>query len=403
MSKVVGNTVGVPNPKTDWNQTDETKADVILNKPTKLSQFENDVPYAKQGEVDETIIQVWGDMGALHMLINDKADASQIPTHVSELKNDAGYISEHQDISGKADKGTTLAEYGITDAISITREVYEDEIDSLGTGTFIYKVIGSSNNLNYNEVNFSPYYLLVTQRNDKAWQHRIYNGIYQCRDGEFSWFSDTVWNEWKELITSDYTYNKTDIDDKLTVLDGIQADILSLEGSIDSNTLRIVDNTSQINGIISQLFSMNGTIYGLSSDITLMGNTLNELNSIKADKTTIVTDESSTSYTFDFSDMYNKEMRLQAASSISIKFVDNEYAEDYISGLSFNSGETPTRFDYADSGIINWVGTDCSKDGNLSIFQPSANTHYDIVFYFNGVQFIGLVNGFVPATGNEAV
>ena len=33
----------------------------------------------------------------------------------------------------------------------------------------------------------------------------------------------------------------------------------------------------------------------------------------------------------------------------------------------------------------------------LSIFQPSPNTHYDIVFYFNGTQFIGLVNGFVSS------
>ena len=103
---------------------------------------------------------------------------------------------------------------------------------------------------------------------------------------------------------------------------------------------------------------------------------------------------------FDFSDMYNKELRLHTAPSIAIVFQDDVYPEDYISGLSFNSGEKATGFDYADSGIINWVGTDCVKSGDLSIFQPSANTHYDIIFYFNGTQFIGLVNGFVPATGN---
>lgn len=105
--------------------------------------------------------------------------------------------------------------------------------------------------------------------------------------------------------------------------------------------------------------------------------------------------------TFDFSDMYNKELRLHTAPSITIKFQDNVYSEDYISGLSFDSGDTATGFDYADSGIIDWVGTDCVKSGDLSIFQPSPNTHYDIVFYFNGTQFIGLVNGFVPATGNR--
>ena len=34
---IVGNTVGVPNPKPDWNQTDERKSDFIKNKPTILS------------------------------------------------------------------------------------------------------------------------------------------------------------------------------------------------------------------------------------------------------------------------------------------------------------------------------------------------------------------------------
>lgn len=49
MAKVIGNIVGVPNPKSDWNQTDETKADFINNKPTKLSQFENDCGFSSSG------------------------------------------------------------------------------------------------------------------------------------------------------------------------------------------------------------------------------------------------------------------------------------------------------------------------------------------------------------------
>jgi hypothetical protein len=104
---------------------------------------------------------------------------------------------------------------------------------------------------------------------------------------------------------------------------------------------------------------------------------------------------------------------MTSPSAITIEFKDDEYEPDYISGLSFNCGETPTAFDYTASGIINWVGTDTSTftyqvspegdTATISLFIPSPNTHYDIVFYFNGVQFIGLVNGFVPATGNEAV
>ena len=33
MAKIIGNIVGLPNPKPDWNQTDENKANYIKNKP----------------------------------------------------------------------------------------------------------------------------------------------------------------------------------------------------------------------------------------------------------------------------------------------------------------------------------------------------------------------------------
>lgn len=50
----------------------------------------------------------------------DTTLASSIPTKVSDLTNDAGYITQHQDISGKANKATTLNGYGITDAYTKT-------------------------------------------------------------------------------------------------------------------------------------------------------------------------------------------------------------------------------------------------------------------------------------------
>lgn len=34
MAKIVGNTIATPTPRPDWNQTDETKADYIKNKPS---------------------------------------------------------------------------------------------------------------------------------------------------------------------------------------------------------------------------------------------------------------------------------------------------------------------------------------------------------------------------------
>lgn len=109
----------------------------------------------------------------------------------------------------------------------------------------------------------------------------------------------------------------------------------------------------------------------------------------------------SSSYEFDFANNHNTELRfINEVTNISFTFGDGEYADDYSSGLSFDSGATPTSIDYTDSGILNWVGTDCTTVDGLSIFQPSANTHYDIIFYFNGTQFIGLVNGYVPSARN---
>ena len=122
----------------------------------------------------------------------------------------------------------------------------------------------------------------------------------------------------------------------------------------------------------------------------------------KADKPIIETINPGVFYAFNFLNNYNKEIRLLSTGLIEIEFyiANGEYQEDYTAGLSFDSNDTPTEIIYTSNNIINWVGVDCSTVDGLSILQPSANTHYDIVFYYNGNQFIGLVNGYVPASGN---
>ena len=44
------------------------------------------------------------------------SDVPTVPTKTSDLTNDSGFLTSHQDISGKANAATTLAGYGITDA-----------------------------------------------------------------------------------------------------------------------------------------------------------------------------------------------------------------------------------------------------------------------------------------------
>ena len=101
----------------------------------------------------------------------------------------------------------------------------------------------------------------------------------------------------------------------------------------------------------------------------------------------------------------NTEYRLiaEAITTLAIDFPNGEYDKDYIEGLVFNSGSTPTHVSYTSTGIIQWIGTDCFiSDDNKSIFKPSANMHYDIVFYYNGGNYIvGLVNGYKVETGNQ--
>jgi hypothetical protein len=106
---------------------------------------------------------------------------------------------------------------------------------------------------------------------------------------------------------------------------------------------------------------------------------------------------------FIFTDTNNMVCRCSAEEMKSINFIFNniQYPENYTSELSFNSGSIPTVISYADSGILNWLGTDCSIIDDYSVFDPTANKHYDIVFYFNGTCLVGLVNGFEMATVNN--
>ena len=100
---------------------------------------------------------------------------------------------------------------------------------------------------------------------------------------------------------------------------------------------------------------------------------------------------------------YEYRLTADAVTSIQFNFPNGEYATDYTEGLSFKSGTTPTHISYAATGIIQWIGTDCFiSDDNKSVFKPSANTQYDIVFYYNGGNYIvGLVNGYKVATANQ--
>ena len=177
-------------------------------------------------------------------------------------------------------------------------------------------------------------------------------------------------------------------------------EIEELKGTTDGLMEDVSRNLNYIEELSGTVGTLSGVIPGLTTDMINMSIALEGKKSRPHIENYTV---SAYNYVF----QYNDDIRLtEDIESISLEIPSDVYPEDYISGLSFNSGDTPTHLDYTGSGILNWVGTDCSvseENGMLySVFQPSANTHYDIVFYFNGSHIVGVVNGFVPVIDNKS-
>ena len=162
-----------------------------------------------------------------------------------------------------------------------------------------------------------------------------------------------------------------------------------------------LENIDKIPSIEQTIIGVDVTAQNAYSTASSAYERTEALESSKQDKVTIYQESGLIGYDFKFDDMYNCEYQIKSdLANVSFTFGTDAYPNDYIAGLSFDSGDAPTTVSYIGTGILNWVGTDCTTSEGYSIFQPSANTHYDIVFYFNGTQMIGLVNGFVPASGN---
>ena len=160
--KIRGNTIGIPNPQPDWNQTDSTQADYIKNKPGNYVTISPNPPesaptlWFKPDEYvyTEEAVKTWGELeervtaleentgagggggsveldttltqsgkaadakavgdalaelegkipeGGEEVDLSGYAQKSELPTKVSQLQNDVGYLTQHQDISGKLD------------------------------------------------------------------------------------------------------------------------------------------------------------------------------------------------------------------------------------------------------------------------------------------------------------
>lgn len=84
MAKIMGNIVGLPSPRSDWNQTDATKADYIKNKPLKeIASIESLHYYGDRDivpNVEVTLRSVFDEEG---WLIGDVVDIVQLDNYSS--------------------------------------------------------------------------------------------------------------------------------------------------------------------------------------------------------------------------------------------------------------------------------------------------------------------------------
>lgn len=146
------------NVKPDWNASAGNAAE-ILNKPTipsKTSDLQNDSGFITSSDIPEgaaasTTVPKMNGVAAIgtemafargdhvHPSDTSKANVSDVYTKIEVYTkteiDDKGFLTEHQDISNKADKATTLAGYGITDAYT------KLEID--GKLSSVYKPAGN--------------------------------------------------------------------------------------------------------------------------------------------------------------------------------------------------------------------------------------------------------------------
>lgn len=117
MPKIIGDTTATPNPRPDWAQTDETKADYIKNKPELgamaakdevtqadlASDIQNSlasvVLYTEQNLTDKQKEQARANIGvasdSFSGSYNDLSDKPNIPTKTSELENDSGFMADY--------------------------------------------------------------------------------------------------------------------------------------------------------------------------------------------------------------------------------------------------------------------------------------------------------------------
>lgn len=153
--EIIGNTTATPNPRPDWNQTDETKADYIKNKPAAIYLYDfvfgeadglDDVIEMKdisnlegrKVQKDDIIIDAAGTMALITLVYEDYAEyeikMSIGGKNAYEYAKEGGYTGTEEEFSAKLAADTwysTPEECGaIGDGVNDDASAFTDAINS---------------------------------------------------------------------------------------------------------------------------------------------------------------------------------------------------------------------------------------------------------------------------------
>ena len=146
MREIIGNTTATPNPKPDWNQTDETKADYIKNKPDINSKLDKWIPNNYQdsvlvrcadanGIITEKQITVasvgYSQYNAIPLYDHPATGAGGGALTTSTPKS-----SKHAANKEYVDKAITNTKTYIDDAIANTKTYVDDTVDGIDALNF---------------------------------------------------------------------------------------------------------------------------------------------------------------------------------------------------------------------------------------------------------------------------
>ena len=173
-------------------------------------------------QISELISFIQNNRTLIEGITTDKADKSEIPTKTSELTNDSGYLTEHQDISGKADRSEILTPL-IGNAEDITPQQVMECLEE-GRDVSVskeYEFDGTNFNLTFTAWNRVTDVVYEGQYADLVISNTIatFNGAYYLFEMVGGTFNNEMpWSIVSQMIvtpkdlTANY-YNKNDIDD----------------------------------------------------------------------------------------------------------------------------------------------------------------------------------------------